>query len=183
MDTAGLRTITITVTHLAMETPPTVPARPAPPRKLAILRAERPTVAFYRFLYNTVGETWQWTKRRLMEDAELLANIRDPKVELYVLYVAGVPAGYAELDFRPTPDADLAYFGLMPEFVGGGLGSYLLDWAVRAMWLKGPRRLTVNTCDLDHPRALQTYQRAGFVVTRRETEELVPMDVVKSLGR
>ncbi|MSP82766.1 MAG: GNAT family N-acetyltransferase [Alphaproteobacteria bacterium] len=183
MDTASLPTITITVTHLAMEAPPTTPARRAPPLKLAILRAEEPTVAFYRFLYGTVGEPWQWTKRRLMEDDEIAANIRHPKVTIYVLYIGGVPAGYAELDFRPAPDADLAYFGLMPEFVGRRLGGYFLDWAVRALWAGGAGRLTVNTCDLDHPRALQAYQRAGFVPTRRETEELVPIDVVRSLGR
>ncbi len=183
MDRSGLPTITITITHLAMDAPPTAPAHPAPPRKLAILRAEEPSVAFYRFLYNTVGEPWQWTDRRLLDDVEIAANIHDPKVVVYVMYVSGVPAGYAELDFRPAPDADLAYFGLMPEFVGRGLGSYFLDWAVRVLWAGKPKRLIVNTCDLDHPRALRAYQQAGFVPTRRETAELVPMTVVKSLGR
>ena len=44
----------------------------------------------------------------------------------------GTPAGYAELDRREPPDVQLAYFGLMPEFIGKGLGGFFLDWAVRA---------------------------------------------------
>jgi GNAT superfamily N-acetyltransferase len=180
--TADLPTIEIVVTYLAMTAPPAGPARPAPPAKLAVLRAEAPTVAFYRFLYNGVGEAWQWTDRRLVPDAELDAVIRDPGVEIYVLYAGGVPAGYAELDFRAMPVADLAYFGLMPEFIGRGLGAWFLDWAVRALWLKGPSEVTVNTCDLDHPRALQGYQLVGFAPRRRETHRLVPLEAVKAIG-
>ena len=178
----NLPTIEIVITYMAMAARPTRPARPAPPGKLAILRAEQPSVAFYRFLYNTVGEPWQWTDRRLMPDDELAANIRDPKVELYVLYVAGCPAGYAELDFRDLPTANLNYFGLMAEFVGRGLGGWFLDWAVHALWLKGPARVTVDTCNLDHPRAFQAYQRAGFEVERRDTKRLVPLSAVKAIG-
>jgi GNAT superfamily N-acetyltransferase len=179
---ANLPTVEIVVTYMAMDRRPERPARPAPPGKLALLRAENPTVPFYRFLYNTVGEPWHWTDRRLMPDDVLGANISDTKVELYVLYVAGSPAGYAELDFRPMPVANLAYFGLMPEHVGHGLGGWFLDWAVRALWLRGPERITVDTCNLDHPRALQAYQRAGFTVERRETKRLVPMEAVKAIG-
>ncbi|MGH6718949.1 MAG: GNAT family N-acetyltransferase [Alphaproteobacteria bacterium] len=177
-----LPTIEIVVTYMSMAAPPAGPARPAPPGKLALLRAEQPSVGFYRFLYNEVGEAWQWTDRRLMPDDELSAVIRDPAVEIYVLYAGGVPSGYAELDFRAMPVADLAYFGLMPAFIGRGLGTWLLDWAVRALWRKGPREVTVNSCNLDHPRALQNYQRVGFVPLRRETKRLVPLEAVKAIG-
>lgn len=179
---ANLPTIDIVVTYMAMAAPPSRPARPAPPGKLAVLRAEAPTVTFYRFLYDGVGEPWQWTDRRVMADDELLAHIHDPAVEIYVLYVAGVPGGFAELDFRTLAEPNLNYIGLFPEFIGRGLGGWFLDWAVRALWLKGPRRVTVDTCNLDHPRALQAYQRAGFEVERRATEPLVPLEAVKALG-
>ena len=127
---------------------------------------------------------WPQRPAGLVEAAfdELAANIRDPKVELYVLYVAGCPAGYAELDFRDLPTANLNYFGLMAEFVGRGLGGWFLDWAVHALWLKGPARVTVDTCNLDHPRAFQAYQRAGFEVERRDTKRLVPLSAVKAIG-
>ena len=48
------------------------------------------------------------------------------------------------------------------EFIGKGLGKYLLNWAVDQAWSYGPEKLTVDTCTLDHPRAIGEYQRAGF---------------------
>src|SRR3546814_4008857 len=91
-----------------------------------------------------------------MPDAELTAVIADPAVEIYVLLVSGVPAGYVEIDRRAGTDAvELAYFGLLPEFIGQGYGRYLLDTVVDFAWAAGHcSRLWVHTCDLDHPRAL-----------------------------
>ena len=161
------RTIDVVVTYLEMTEPPHRPPVPAPLERLALLRAVEPSVAFYRFLYDTVGEPWFWIDRRLLDDETLGAIIRDPRGEIYVLYDAGVPAGFVELDRRPAPDVAIAYFGLMPDFVGRRLGPYLLDWAVRKAWTYQPHRLTVDTCTLDHPKALALYQRAGFVPYRQ----------------
>jgi GNAT superfamily N-acetyltransferase len=157
------RTLDLVVTFLEMTEPPQRPAVPAPPGKLALLRAEDPPVAYYRFLYDTVGEPWFWIDRRLLDDEALGAIIGDPQVEIYVLYEAGVPAGFVELDRRAAPDVAIAYFGLLPGFIGRRFGPYLLDWAIRKAWSYQPRRLTVDTCTLDHPKALILYQRAGFV--------------------
>ena len=57
---------------------------------------------------------------------------------------------------------EVAYFGLMPEFIGRGLGRYLLEWAVSKAFDTEPERLWVHTCNFDHPGALAVYQRAGF---------------------
>ncbi len=162
------------VTHLQMKAPPQ--RAPVPMRVgCQVVRAIRPPVHFYRYLYDTVGEKWLWYERRRMPAADLEAVIWDPSVEIWVLWVDGVPAGYAELDGR-KPDLELAYFGLTPEFVGHGLGRWFLDWTVDKAWSKNPPRFWVHTCDLDHPRALATYQNAGFVIFDR-TEEAYPDDL------
>lgn len=137
--------------------------------KAALLRAESPTVSFYRYLYNTIGEPWLWYERREFDNAALAAIIQDPKVEIYVLYVSGVPAGYGELDRRKDGEIELAYFGLMPEFIGKGLGRYFLTWIVDAAWSHEPKRLWVHSCNFDHPEALRAYQRAGFAPFDQET--------------
>jgi GNAT superfamily N-acetyltransferase len=165
------RTITTVVTYLEMTAPPATPPRPAPRPTLEIRHARRPSIAFYRFLYAAVGEPWTWTVRRWLSDAELAAVLDDPRVEVNVLWVGGVPAGYAELDRRAPPDVELAYFGLMPEFIGQGLGAYLLDWAIHHAWRSRPRRLWLHTCDLDHPRALEVYQSLGFRIYDRQVTE------------
>lgn len=160
------------VTYLEMAEPQARIRPPPPLERLALLRAENPTVSFYRYLYAAVGEPWLWWFRRSLPDEELRAIIQDERVEIYVPYVAGVPAGFVELDRRTPGVCDIAYFGLMPEFIGRKLGPWLLDWAVEAGWkAAGTTRLTVNTCTFDHPRALLMYQRAGFKPLRQVEKE------------
>lgn len=168
----------MTVTELVMESPP--PHDPvAPPRgDLRLEHVARPSVAFYRDLYDAVGADWHWTERRLMPRADLAALLADPQVELWVLWAADAPAGFAEIDRRDAKDIQLAYFGLLPGFIGRGLGRLLLDRIVRIMWQSGPERIRVHTCDLDHPRALPLYRSQGFRVraTRPGRVELPARD-------
>lgn len=163
--------IEVTITYLEMHRPPARPPAHLPqlPQKLALLRAEQPTMGFYRYLYNAVGGRWRWYERSALSDDELAAIVRDEDVEIYVLYVGGTPAGFAEIDFRRMPEVELAYFGLIEEYLGRGLGPYMLDWAVDTAWARGPSRLWVHTCTLDHPSALAVYQKAGFVAYDQKT--------------
>lgn len=156
------------ITYLAMNAPP-APTPLAPPfTTLTLVHARRPTLAFYRFLYDTVGAPWAWTDRHRMDPQRLAELVASPETEVHVLHDDGVPAGYAELDKRRFPEIELAYFGIMPEHIGKRLGPYLLDRILRHAWALGPARLVVNTCNFDHPRALPLYERHGFVVERRE---------------
>jgi len=156
------RILDFVITYLEMTERPTLSVLLPTGVKLALLRAEAPPVSFYRYLYNTVGEPWLWWERRILSDDELRAILDAEGNEVYVLYVNGVPAGFAELDRHTSPEIDLAYFGLIPEFIGRGLGRYFLNVVVELAWSFKPRRLTVNTCNFDHPKALAAYQQAGF---------------------
>ena len=141
-----------------------------PPREgVAVVHAEKPTVGYYRFLYDAVGRDYDWTSRKKLSDAELAALLNDPRLEVHVLMAQGVPAGFAELDRRVEGEVKLAQFGLMPEFIGRGLGRYFLQWAIDRAWGYGPRRLWLRTCTEDHPAALPNYLKAGFVLSRQET--------------
>jgi len=159
------------VTYLEMTERPTSPTPVRPALPIALMRAEAMPVSFYRYLYNTVGEDWLWYERRLVDDETLARDIHHPEVEVYVLYVKGAPAGYGELDRRAGETIELEYFGLLPDFIGMKLGGYFLRWLVDQAWAEGAERVTVNTCDLDHPSALQLYQKTGFSVYQRETVE------------
>lgn len=156
------------VTFLEMLQKPAALPPPQPKGKVAILRADRPPVHFYRYLYDTVGREYLWVDRKKVSDATLTEILRDPLVELFVLYADGCPAGMAELDFRLETIGQLAYFGLLPEFVGRRLSYYFLYHATINAWLRPISKLLVNTCTLDHPRALPLYQRMGFVPYARE---------------
>jgi ribosomal protein S18 acetylase RimI-like enzyme len=157
------------ITYLEMTEKPARAPHPVPLAKLALLRAERCTVSFYRYLYNTVGEPWIWYLRRLWSDEKLGDHLGRPEIEVFVLYATGVPAGYYELERAANGDTELCYFGLIPDFIGSGLGLYFLQAAVDNAWLGSTRRLWVHTSTFDHPRALGLYQRAGFRVYSRES--------------
>ncbi len=169
------------ITYLEMPTQPVTPTPATPALKHAIMRANMPTLAYYRFLYNGVGLLWNWYERNLLSDGELATIIHDQDVGIYVLHVDGVPAGYAELDWRKRPDCELAYFGLMPEFLGRGFGPYFLRWAIDQAWAENPKRLWVHTCTLDHPKALTLYQQAGFGVYAQE-QTAINLPEIKNSG-
>jgi GNAT superfamily N-acetyltransferase len=142
---------------------------PAPRDGLSILYARKPTVVSYRFLYNTVGKDYYWHSRGKLSDPELATILENPLNEVHVLHVDGVPAGFAELDRRIEGEIELVQFGLMPGFLGQGLGRYLLQWTIDKAWTYQPRRFWLHTCTLDHPAALPNYQKAGFTVYKEET--------------
>ena len=172
--------IAITITKLEMHERPSH-VRPHLPHsgehtRAMLMKIDAPPLHFYRYLYTTVGDAYVWVQRRRMDDAALGAIVRHPQVEIYVLYVGGAPAGYAELDFRVKREVELAYFGLLPEFIGHGFGSYLLASAIDIAWLQPIERLWVHTNTLDHPRALPLYQKMGFVPYAQEKAEIVPLD-------
>ena len=131
------------------------------------MRAENCTVSFYRYLYDTVGAPWLWVERRFLDDAALAAQIAKPTIEIFVLYVRGVPAGYFELDTVAARETKLCYFGLIPEFIGRRLGPYLLQAAIDQAWTRPLDRFWLHTSTFDHPKALSTYQQAGFVAYAR----------------
>ncbi len=156
------------VTFLEMLQHPTALPPPQPKGKVAILKAERPPVHFYRYLYDSIGREYKWVDRKKLSDAALADLLNDRLVDLYILYADGCPAGMAEFDFRTEEVGQLAYFGLLPEFVGRHLSYFFLYHTTINAWTRPITRLLVNTCTLDHPRALPLYQRMGFVPYARE---------------
>ena len=175
------RTVLVTVTYLEMMSPDQRTTPPEWTESAVVVRAECPTISFYRYLYDTVGADWDWFERRRLSNEALAAIIHDDAVEVFVLYVRGVPAGYVELDRRVEGEVEIAYFGLVPDYIGRGLGPCLLGWGLDRAWSCGPRRVWLHTCSLDHPKALSVYRRAGFEVFDRRVEpvETTLLDLVR----
>jgi GNAT superfamily N-acetyltransferase len=164
----------VVVTYLEMTTRPTRPTIPLPLGSYALLKLDNPPVDYYRYLYNTIGEPWFWWERRQMDDGRLAGLIQDADIDIYVLHAGGVPAGYAEFSRKALPVLGIVYFGLAPDFIGQGLGKYFMNWVVDQAWsYPGTEKVTVDTCSLDHPRALSAYQRAGFQPVRQVSKRII----------
>ena len=158
------------ITHLAMESPPQQ-APPAPPAPgLTVDRRRDMAVADYLRLYHAIGDDWLWWSRLTWDEPRLAANLASDKTEVYVAEVDGEEIGLIELNLRPAPDIELRYFGLVPSWIGKGLGGWLLAHALAAVGRHRPRRMILNTCTLDHPGALAFYRRRGFAITHSEVD-------------
>lgn len=148
------------------------PRRPVPPlpagQTVALLAATAPPADYFLYLYRAVGAEYEWTDWLMRPLDEVRAFVGDPAITLYTMLLDGWPGGFFVLDSRRPGTVDLAYFGLVPQAIGRGLGGWLLASAVETAWqLPGTARLTVNTTTLDHPRAIGLYQKAGFRPVRR----------------
>jgi GNAT superfamily N-acetyltransferase len=159
---------TVTRTYLEMIAPgdltPAATPEPAP----TLERVEQCTVALFRFLYREVGRAYRWTDRLGWDEKTIAAYLSDPDVTIWLLSWEGIPAGYFELRRHPDDAFEIAYFGLLPTFIGRGWGKYLLTRAVMAAWELGASRVWLHTCTLDHPAALPNYLKRGFRAVRRE---------------
>ena len=124
----------------------------------------------YRKYYYGVGAKYSWLDRMVMPDDELWQKINASNVEIYVFYVNNEPAGYIEF-LNEEKFVEIVYFGLLPGFIGKGLGKYFLQWVIAKAWSYQPQWIQLNTCTLDHPNALSTYKKEGFVEVKQEIHQ------------
>ena len=82
------------------------------------------------------------------------------------------PGGAQQSCFRLMPlcrrSGPSATFKTERAAIGRRLGYFFLYHTCLNAWTRPITRLTVNTCTLDHPRALPLYQRIGFNAFSRE---------------
>lgn len=151
----------------------------APPgdARLEVRRAELPSPEFARFLYTGVGGPWWWVDRLGWDFARWDVHLRRAELQLWVAWVRGTPAGFGEL-LRRGSEVELSYFGLMPDFMGQGIGPRLLHAVVARAWATDAEiaRVHLSTCELDGPAARRTYERAGFRVYGERRERPVLPD-------
>lgn len=155
-------------TYLEMTSPSELVPVPSPGPEVRLEQVRGCPWHFYRYLYVEVGRAYHWVDRLSWTEEEIRAWLAGPST-VWLMTVAGAPAGYFELRGHPDGSMEIAYFGLMPEFVGQGLGRRLLAWAVEAAWAEKPSRVWLHTCTLDHPSALPNYLKRGFKKVRDET--------------
>jgi GNAT superfamily N-acetyltransferase len=171
VDTHKLMKQQVTTYYLEMNAPGELQPSRADIAELEIRQARVPAPELNRFLYTAVGGDWYWTDRLGWTYQQWLDYLSRPELETWVAYSDGTPAGYFELERQAGDDVELAYFGLLPQFIGRGFGGLLLTRAVERAWQLGARRVWLHTCTLDSPNALAGYKARGFHIYKAETEE------------
>jgi GNAT superfamily N-acetyltransferase len=144
---------------------------------------------FNREMYLAVGENWKWIDKRPWTDEQWQEYAHDPMLRTFAGYYGGEVVGYFELrrsaaspsrgqrsavTRQKEEEVEIAYFGLLPDFIGRRLGGALLTSAIENAWgwTPTPSRVWVHTCNRDHPNALANYKARGFRVYKIEEEPL-----------
>lgn len=165
-------TTVVTRTYLEMRSTDALRAAGPPDPAPRIERVGFCPASFYRYLYGAVGRSFGWTDRLTWDDDAIGRHLGRPAITLWLMSSEAAPAGYFEFERHGDGSVEIAYFGLLPEFVGRGWGKYLLTRAVQEAWALGAGRVWLHTCTLDHPSALPNYLKRGFTPVRQETYEV-----------
>lgn len=177
--------IAVTVTSLEMTSPDQLVLPVAPPAGASWHRVETGKAAASRAFYREVGAPWHWVDRLDWSDAQWHEWTDRADHHLMACQHDGRDAGYAELEEQANGDVEIAYFGLLPDAIGQGLGRWWLAEVIAEAWtLSGTQRVWVHTCTLDGPAALATYTGRGLQPFAREVEWRMPdsLDDLPRLG-
>jgi GNAT superfamily N-acetyltransferase len=156
-------------TYLEMKALPERELAPLAPDFLLVPVGDMSTSA-YRTHFKAVGQDLLWFSRLLMADDKLRSVLDNPAIQSFVFQAPDKMLGLLELNFEDVAHCELAFFGLVPEAVGNGLGRMLMDEAIRRAFAKPIGRLWLHTCTLDHPAAMPFYLRSGFTPYARMVE-------------
>ena len=126
------------------------------------------SIELFRFLYAEVGKNYHWIDRLPWTDEQIVAHLNKPENSIWLMTCDGETAGYFELRKCEDGSVELAYFGLMPQFLGRGLGRHLLTCATEQAWALGANRVWLHTCTLDDSAALPNYLKRGFKAFKSE---------------
>jgi GNAT superfamily N-acetyltransferase len=156
------------VTHVEMTAPSQlIPAAPVPGLTLEPVDRGAP---FIPGLLARIGADYSWksASRTEREWADWFAD--HPDLTFWLLSVSDEPAGMVTYDPHRGGEVEILTFGLLPEFVGKGLGGFALTLAVQQAWALAPdvNRVWLHTSTLDHPHALPNYRRRGFRTFKTE---------------
>jgi len=166
-----MRTEPLITTYLEMRSA----AQLRPKNSDARFRVREKTERDWRFnrdLYFRVGEQWDWVDKRPWTNEQWKEYATTPELRTFAGYCDDVLSGYYELRRDREGGIEIAYFGLLREWIGQGLGGALLTSAIEWAWCmeSKPARVWVHTCNRDHPQALANYQARGLVIYKLEQE-------------
>jgi GNAT superfamily N-acetyltransferase len=162
------RVVEVVRTYLELRSPEQLKAAASPDPTLRFVLRNPISVEHYRRLYRAVGDRWYWHDRNAWSDDQLAAHLASPAISVWECLLGEETAGFFELVKHDDGTAEIAYFGLVEEAIGRGIGKAMLTRAAQEAWALGPSRVWLHTCTLDSPRALPNYLARGFEKTRTE---------------
>jgi GNAT superfamily N-acetyltransferase len=136
---------------------------------LYLEKVNPPDFKLNKFFYKEIGKKHRWTDRLVWSDKKWTNYLESLGVNTYILKHNKDLIGYFEQIFdKDKLDCEIAYFGILEEYIGKQLGGYLLSEAIKTSFDIGSKRIWVHTCSLDHKNALKNYLSRGMKVFKSE---------------
>ena len=123
-----------------------------------------------KFFYKQIGQNHHWFDRLVWDDKKWIDYVSNPNVFTFVLKNNENIAGFFELIYHKNKfEIEIAYFGLLKDFMAKKLGGYMLTEAIKISFSYKAKRVWVHTCSLDHKNALNNYLARGMKIFNIET--------------
>ena len=140
-----------------------------PFNNLFLEKVNPPDFQLNKFFYKEIGKKHSWTDRLIWNDKTWMNYLENLSVNTYILKHNKDLIGYFEQIFdKDKLDCEIAYFGILEEYIGKQLGGYLLSEAIKTSFDIGSKRIWVHTCSFDHKNALKNYISRGMKIFRNE---------------
>ena len=144
-----------------------------PDKNLILEKVNPPDFQLNKFFYKNVGKKHRWIDRLQWENSKWISYLENENVQTYILKLKNDPIGFFELIYeKKTNTTEIAYFGILSDYIGKKFGAYLLSEAIKKCFEFNVDRVWVHTCTLDHKNALNNYLNRGMKVFREETINL-----------
>jgi ribosomal protein S18 acetylase RimI-like enzyme len=138
--------------------------------RFSIYQLKNPDFQINKFFYKNVGKKHNWVDRLTWTEKQWIDYVFDKNIKTYILKDADDFAGYFELILHNDKnEIEIAYLGLLENYINQKLGSYLLSHAIKKSFLEKPIKVWVHTCSLDHKNALNNYISRGMKIFKKET--------------
>ena len=140
---------------------------------LVLNKVDLPDFQLNRFFYKEIGKKHQWVDRLIWNDQNWSDYLNSSNVKTYVLKLNYDLVGYFEqIFYKDKTECEIAYFGIIEEYIGKKFGGYLLSEAIKKSFYAKSNRVWVHTCSLDHKNALNNYLSRGMKIFKSETINL-----------
>ena len=89
-----------------------------------------------KFFYKQIGKNHQWVDRLAWTTKNWTEYVSSPNVLTFILKKNLDTAGFFELIYHKNKsEIEIAYFGLLKEYMGKKLGGYMLSEAIKTSFL------------------------------------------------
>jgi len=141
-----------------------------PLENLHLEKVESADFQLNKFFYKEIGKKYRWIDRLTWSDKNWTDYLNTLGVVTYILKSNEDLVGYFEQNiYLQKCECEIAYFGILEEYIGKKIGAYLLSEAIKKSFETGSKRIWVHTCSLDHKHALDNYLSRGMKVFKSES--------------